>query len=107
MITELTANAFLLHMVRNIMGVLLRIGLGEMPPEWAGEVLASRDRRLAAKTAPPDGLYLVRVGALIGLAGWFSPMIVGGGHSLAETALAGNLILWLNFFVFRLNRKLY
>lgn len=61
-ITELTANAFLLHMVRNIMGVLLRIGLGEMPPEWAGEVLASRDRRLAAKTAPPDGLYLVRVG---------------------------------------------
>jgi chloride channel protein, CIC family len=43
------------------------------------------------------------VGALVGLAGWFSPMIVGGGHSLAETALAGNLILWVIpiFFVIR------
>lgn len=43
------------------------------------------------------------VGAFVGLAGWFSPMIVGGGHSLAETALAGNLILWSIpiFFVIR------
>ena len=35
------------------------------------------------------------VGAMVGFAGWFSPMIVGGGHSLAETALAGNLVLWV------------
>jgi chloride channel protein, CIC family len=43
------------------------------------------------------------VGALVGLAGWFSPMIVGGGHSLAETALAGDLILWVIpiFFIIR------
>lgn len=43
------------------------------------------------------------VGALIGIAGWFSPMLVGGGHSLAETTLAGNLILWSIpiFFVIR------
>jgi len=43
------------------------------------------------------------VGALVGLAGWFSPMIVGGGHSLAETTLAGNLVLWVIpiFFVIR------
>jgi len=43
------------------------------------------------------------VGALVGLTGWFSPMLVGGGHSLAETALAGNLVLWIIpiFFVIR------
>lgn len=43
------------------------------------------------------------VGAMVGLAGWFLPMIVGGGHSLAETTLAGNLVLWVIpiFFVIR------
>ncbi|MBE0669598.1 MAG: H(+)/Cl(-) exchange transporter ClcA [Anaerolineales bacterium] len=43
------------------------------------------------------------IGALVGIAGWFSPMIVGGGHSLAETALAGKLILWAIpiFFIIR------
>lgn len=60
-ITEISANAFLLHMVRNIMGVLLAIGQGDQPPIWAKQVLESRDRRQAGITARPDGLYLVAV----------------------------------------------
>lgn len=59
-ITEICANAFLLHMVRNIMGVLIEIGLGNRPAEWAKVVLQSKDRTQAAKTAPPDGLYFVQ-----------------------------------------------
>jgi len=55
---EATANAFLHHMVRNIAGLLIIVGKGRAPPAWAGEVLAGRDRRLAAPTAPADGLYL-------------------------------------------------
>jgi tRNA pseudouridine38-40 synthase len=48
-------------MVRNIAGVLITIGAGERPSTWAGELLALRDRRLGGVTAPPQGLYLVRV----------------------------------------------
>lgn len=54
------ANAFLHHMIRNIAGVLLAIGRGERPVEWAAEVLALRDRTLGGVTAPPDGLYFER-----------------------------------------------
>lgn len=60
-VAELTANAFLLHMVRNIMGVLIAIGSGEKPTIWAKEVLDSRDRCQAGLTAKPYGLYLVKV----------------------------------------------
>lgn len=60
-IIEVEANAFLLHMVRNIVGVLLEIGEGIKPVSWAGEVLAGRDRKLGGVTALPDGLYLVKV----------------------------------------------
>lgn len=60
-IIEVTANAFLLHMVRNIAGALCAVGRGERPPEWIGELLASGQRRLGAATAPPGGLYLVGV----------------------------------------------
>ncbi|MGH8180412.1 MAG: tRNA pseudouridine(38-40) synthase TruA, partial [Steroidobacteraceae bacterium] len=58
---EATANAFLHHMVRNIAGLLIRIGKGDAPPSWAGEVLAGRDRRVSAATAPAAGLYLWHV----------------------------------------------
>jgi tRNA pseudouridine38-40 synthase len=58
---DITANAFLHHMVRNIAGLLLSIGQGESRPERVAEVLATRDRRQNAATAPPDGLYLVEV----------------------------------------------
>lgn len=60
LVTELRANAFLLHMVRNIMGVLIAIGRKQQLPIWAKEVLESKDRRQGAATASPDGLYLVQ-----------------------------------------------
>jgi len=58
---EAVANAFLHHMVRNLAGVLMTIGAGEKPPEWAREVLEQRDRAKGGVTAPPEGLYLVQV----------------------------------------------
>jgi tRNA pseudouridine38-40 synthase len=58
---DVTANAFLHHMVRNIVGTLAAVGRGQRPPEWVAEVLAGRDRCLAGATAPAEGLYLVRV----------------------------------------------
>lgn len=68
---EATANAFLHHMVRNIAGLLIAIGRGDRPPGAAGEVLASRDRRSNAATAPAAGLYFwsVRYPAAFGLPG--------------------------------------
>lgn len=53
---EIEANAFLHHMVRNIVGSLLMIGRGDRPPGWLGDVLALRRRELAGPTAPPNGL---------------------------------------------------
>lgn len=58
---ELAANAFLHHMVRNIVGCLVYVGKGKHRPEWIGTLLESRDRRLAAPTFAPDGLYLAGV----------------------------------------------
>ena len=60
-ILEIRANAFLHHMVRNIAGVLMTIGRGDRPENWAREVLERRDRARGGVTAPPDGLYLVGV----------------------------------------------
>ncbi len=56
---EFEANAFLHHMIRNIMGCLVQIGQGVKPPEWMAEVLAARDRNAAAPTFSPDGLYFL------------------------------------------------
>jgi len=58
---EVTANAFLHHMVRNMVGALLEVGVGAQCPAWVGELLAGRDRARGAPTAPADGLYLVDV----------------------------------------------
>jgi len=58
---EVTANAFLQHMVRNITGTLVTIGLGEQPVDWIHEVLEGRDRAAGGVAAPPHGLTLVRV----------------------------------------------
>lgn len=58
---EIEANAFLHRMVRNIVGVLIKIGSHEADTSWLVEVLAEKDRIKAAKTAAPDGLYLVAV----------------------------------------------
>ena len=56
---EFEANAFLHHMIRNIMGCLLAIGQGKYPPEWIQTVLDARDRDAAAPTFSPDGLYFL------------------------------------------------
>ncbi len=61
LVLSLHANAFLHHMVRNIAGVLMAIGRGERPVEWAAEVLSLRDRTLGGVTAPPQGLYFETV----------------------------------------------
>ncbi len=57
----LRANAFLHHMVRNIVGSLIQVGNGNRSAEWMAELLAGRDRELAAPTFSPDGLYLAQV----------------------------------------------
>jgi tRNA pseudouridine38-40 synthase len=58
---EFTADAFLHHMVRNIVSCLVKIGEGTRPPQWLKEVLESRERERAAPTFPPHGLYLTAV----------------------------------------------
>lgn len=60
-VIDVEADGFLHHMVRNIAGVLMTIGAGEREPDWAREVLETRDRTLGGVTAPPDGLYLTGV----------------------------------------------
>jgi len=56
---DFDANAFLHHMVRNLMGCLLAVGSGRQRPEWMAEVLAARRRDAAAPTFPPEGLYFL------------------------------------------------
>ncbi len=56
---EFEANAFLHHMIRNIMGCLMAVGQGSQPPEWLLDVLAARSRQAAAPTFSPDGLYFL------------------------------------------------
>ncbi len=58
---DIHANAFLHHMVRNIMGVLMTIGRGEKSHDWSLEVLKKCDRTCGGITAPAAGLYLVKV----------------------------------------------
>ena len=58
---EITANAFLLHMVRNIAGVLIAVGRATAPSGWAKAVLEAKDRTAGGVTAAPNGLYLVAV----------------------------------------------
>ena len=79
---ELAANAFLHHMVRNLVGSLVYVGAGRQPAEWMATVLAGRDRSRAAPTFAAAGLYLadVRYEPAFGLPGpprrlWFN----GGG----------------------------
>ncbi|WP_442498748.1 tRNA pseudouridine(38-40) synthase TruA [Methylobacter sp. sgz302048] len=57
-IMDISANAFLHHMVRNIAGVLMAIGMGKQPVDWTRELLEVKSRKLGGITAPPDGLYL-------------------------------------------------
>src|SRR5262249_15331459 len=61
----ISADSFLHHMVRNIVGTLVEVGLGPRSTGWVGGAPAGRDRGPAGPTAPPEGLYLLRV-----LYGW-------------------------------------
>ena len=61
LVFELSANAFLHHMVRNIVGCLVYVGKGKYAPEWMPELLVSRDRAKAAPTFSAAGLYLAGV----------------------------------------------
>ncbi len=58
---DFCANAFLHHMIRNIVGALVYVGAGKHPPAWVGELLAGRDRTRAAPTFSSDGLYFTGV----------------------------------------------
>jgi tRNA pseudouridine38-40 synthase len=58
---DVSADGFLHHMVRNILGCLVYVGKGKYPPVWLAEVLEGRQRSFAAPTFPPDGLYLNRI----------------------------------------------
>ncbi len=60
LLLDIKANAFLHHMVRNIVGTLLKVGRGERSVKWVEEVLASKDRKQAGATAQPQGLYFVK-----------------------------------------------
>ncbi|MCB1959147.1 MAG: tRNA pseudouridine(38-40) synthase TruA [Rhodocyclaceae bacterium] len=58
---DFCADAFLHHMIRNLVGALVYVGKGRHSPGWIGELLAARDRAAAAPTFAPDGLYLCGV----------------------------------------------
>jgi tRNA pseudouridine38-40 synthase len=58
---RIRGNAFLHHMVRNLVGSFLFIGTGKKSPEWMREILATMDRSLAAPTFMADGLYLAKI----------------------------------------------
>ena len=56
-----TANAFLHHMIRNIVGTLLEVGTEKISPKDFLRILHAKDRNSASKTASAEGLYLARV----------------------------------------------
>ncbi len=58
---KFTANGFLHHMIRNIVGTLLKVGYGEKPTHWVQDVLQTKDRKQAGMTAPPEGLTFANV----------------------------------------------
>ena len=58
---DFCANAFLQHMVRNLVGALVAVGKGKQRPEWIAELLHAKDRRRAAATFSPAGLYFAGV----------------------------------------------
>lgn len=74
-----SADSFLHHMVRNIVGSLVEVGKGHRPPGWIGDLLRARDRTLAGPTAPAHGLVLLRV--LYPREHGRQPRACGNGHA--------------------------
>lgn len=89
-VAEVCGNAFLHHMVRNLMGLLLPVGLGLQRAEWVRDVLAARDRKLAGKTEAPGALYLVKVDYD---RDYGFPAMAKGPFMLPDELLANNLCL--------------
>jgi tRNA pseudouridine38-40 synthase len=58
---EIEANGFLYNMVRNIVGSLVEVGRGAQPPQWIATIRDAADRTIAGPTAPPQGLFLMKV----------------------------------------------
>lgn len=58
---RVTGTGFLHHMVRNLVGTFVEVGAGRRSAAWVGDVLCALDRRAAGPTAPPQGLFLMRV----------------------------------------------
>ncbi len=80
LIFDVSANAFLHHMVRNIVGCLVYVGKGKYPPSWLADVLAGRERSLAAPTFSPEGLYLRRITYE---EKWGLPQVAAQSHRIA------------------------
>jgi tRNA pseudouridine38-40 synthase len=89
-VVDITANAFLHHMARNIAGLLIAIGQGERPPGEAAAILASRDRGQAPATAAAHGLYLagIRYPAAFGLPAAPGEVALAGGSAMIPRILA-------------------
>ena len=85
LVFDFEASAFLHHMVRNLVGALVYVGKGAHPPEWAGELLAGRDRARAAPTFESCGLYFVGVDYdpvwNLDLAAAQDPLLCGAGQA--------------------------
>ena len=76
---DFSANAFLHHMIRNIIGALIYVGAGKQPPDWIATLLAARDRTRAAPTFAADGLYFAGADfdARFGLPPTIRPVVLG------------------------------
>jgi tRNA pseudouridine38-40 synthase len=76
---DFSANAFLHHMIRNIIGALIYVGAGKQPPDWIAGLLAARDRTRAAPTFAADGLYFAGADfdARFGLPPTIRPVVLG------------------------------
>ena len=83
---DFAANAFLHHMIRNILGALVAVGAGKQPPEWVEELLSKRDRTQSAATFSPDGLYFAGVDYD---PVWNLPVGAGKTNATETTALQG------------------
>ncbi len=68
-VIEVEADGFLYNMVRNIVGTLVEVGRGKRPVGWVSDVLKAQDRKVAGMTAPPQGLFMLRVWCQDDLAG--------------------------------------
>jgi tRNA pseudouridine38-40 synthase len=81
---DFSADAFLHHMIRNLVGALVQVGAGKEAPEWLGALLAGRDRARAAPTFMPDGLHFCGADydERFGLPATRRPVVVSAGCTL-------------------------